>query len=193
MESRKVGEHSVEIHYVDKDNEWFVGREWARGLQHSGKIYILKEYRNDKAILAHELKHAEQYFKYKDFNYRYTFDRDFRYKMELEAYGETIKSKEYTSKRQVRWIADALVKYYGAPKSHDDIVNDLSKFLSVKKEKAKKSKALIFLIVALVVVLFMAYGLSKKEEVVQISPKKARELKDSKGDFMPKLFEGRSG
>ena len=88
-------------------------------------IKIRGKYRGDKGLLAHEIKHVEQYNKSLFHNILYTFVRSYRYKCELEAYTEQIKEYKYTSITQAFWIVDALANKYDLLYAYDDILYEV--------------------------------------------------------------------
>lgn len=76
------------------------------------KIIIRPKYINDKGILAHEVKHVEQYKKDWFFCLKYKYSKIYRLNSELEAYTEQMKIYKYKDITQCSWIIDALVNKY---------------------------------------------------------------------------------
>lgn len=76
------------------------------------KIIIRPKYKDDKGILAHELKHVEQYKKDWLFLLKYKYSKEYRFKCELEAYKEQIKLYKYKDIKECSWLVDALVNKY---------------------------------------------------------------------------------
>lgn len=76
------------------------------------KIIIRPKFLEDKGILAHELKHVEQYKKDWFFCFKYKYSKMYRLNSELEAYAEQIKIYKYKEITQCAWIIDALGNKY---------------------------------------------------------------------------------
>jgi len=111
----------VKIKYVDKLPNEFAGKFY--GIPFFPVIKILKEYKEDKGLLEHELTHYKQYKRtLMFFELLYSF-KYFRLKFEVEAY-----------KKQLEYCPDNLKEY---------CLDKFAEFISTKyklnisKEKAK--------------------------------------------------------
>lgn len=100
----------------------------------SPKITIRPKFLEDKGILAHELKHVEQYKKDWFFCIKYKYSKSYRLKAELEAYKEQIKIYKYKEIKECGWLIDALVNKYnlGMPvrfiiKKVEEILEEINK------------------------------------------------------------------
>lgn len=92
-------------------------------------IIIRPKYIEDKGILNHELKHAEQFKNNKFHALRYKFSRDYRLACELEAYTEQIKEYGYKDIDQCSWIIDALVTKYDLRVTVTFVIKEIGKIL----------------------------------------------------------------
>ena len=146
----------IPIEYTDS-----ISPSWAWGVQNSGKIKIKPKYKNRKSILMHELKHAEQFYRYGgisgNFNELYANNSEMRYKFEIEAYGETIKANKYKNRKGIEWIADTLIKNYAVPstKTKEVILDDLEQFL-IKEPKKSKDYSFVYGFLTI----FLIFGLA---------------------------------
>lgn len=93
------------------------------------KINILSKYIDDKGILNHELKHAEQYKDNMFHILKYKFSKDYRLESELEAYKEQVKEYGYTDISECTWIIKALVSKYDLGLDETTITNRVQKLL----------------------------------------------------------------
>lgn len=96
------------------------------------KIVIRPKYINDKGLLAHELKHCEQYTKSLFHALKYAVVKSYRYKCELEAYTEQIKAYRYTSLKQCEWIVEALMTKYRLKVERSKVELDIGALLISK-------------------------------------------------------------
>lgn len=102
------------------------------------EIVILSKYKNDKGILKHEIKHAEQYANNFFHSIKLYFSRTYRYKAELEAYTEQIKEYNYTNPSQTDWIIEALFSKYNLSislrKITEDVITIFNSIIDSKKQ-----------------------------------------------------------
>lgn len=94
------------------------------------KIVIRPKYENDNGILAHELKHCEQYSKHFFHAIKYNLIASYKYKCELEAYTEQIRAYGYTELSQCSWIVDALMFKYSLNLKRSSVELDILKILN---------------------------------------------------------------
>lgn len=85
-------------------------------------IKIRPEYKEDVGLL----NHVEQFNEYWFYNIRYDLSKEFRYKMELEAYAEQVRTYEYRYLSQCMWIVEALYGKYQLYIPRERIMTDIS-------------------------------------------------------------------
>jgi len=96
------------------------------------EIIIRPKYKDDKGILKHEIKHAEQYGKVFFHGLLIMFSGEYRYKCELEAYTEQIKEYKYKSVKDCSWIIDALATKYNLNIGKAKIALDIIKLYETR-------------------------------------------------------------
>ena len=89
------------------------------------QIVIRNKYREDKGLLAHELKHVKQYHNNFLHALMYKHSKSYRYKCELKAYTQQIEIYKYTKLLQANWIVYALVNKYSLDISEKNIIEDI--------------------------------------------------------------------
>lgn len=94
-------------------------------------IKIRPEYKEDVGLLNHEIKHVEQFNKYWFYNIMYDLSKEFRYRMELEAYLEQVRTYEYKYLSQCWWIVEALCNKYNLNVNQDKVIKDIENILSL--------------------------------------------------------------
>jgi len=96
-------------------------------------IKLRPNYKTDGGILAHELKHEEQYKRTFFHALLYKYSRKYRYRSELEAYTEQIREYGYTNIIQAQWIVKALTNKYNLKKQAFYIHEDVEKIIKQNK------------------------------------------------------------
>lgn len=119
------------IEYTDGIPVGFGGKMFSPSLvlKWIGKPCVIKirpEYKEDVGLLNHEIKHVEQFNTYWFYNIRYDLSKAFRYKMELEAYTEQVRTYEYKYLSQCMWIVEALYGKYQLDIPKERIITDIS-------------------------------------------------------------------
>lgn len=97
-------------------------------------IIIRAKYVEDKGILNHELKHAEQFKNNMFHSLRYKYNRRYRLTCELEAYAAQIKTYGYKDINQCSWIIDALVNKYDLRITVTFVVKQIERILKEVKD-----------------------------------------------------------
>lgn len=92
-------------------------------------IKIHPKHKTDGWILAHELKHEEQYKRTFFHALLYKYSRNYRYKAELEAYTEQIREYGYTNIINALWIVKSLTDKYNLKKQAFYIHQDVEKII----------------------------------------------------------------
>jgi hypothetical protein len=93
------------------------------------KIIIRPKYKDNLGLLKHEIKHAEQYHISFFHELKYELSKKYRYKCELEAYKEQMKTYNYTSIKECEWIVKTLLNKYDLGVSKSDIEKDLKRII----------------------------------------------------------------
>ena len=100
------------------------------------KIIIQPHLENDKALLQHELTHVDQYNDYFCFHFRYNVSKEFRFKMEAEAFAAQLKKTEKDNRlKKLNTYSNELSTKYNINKSFEECRNLIMKFYGGKNDQ----------------------------------------------------------
>jgi len=102
-------------------------KEGSAGQATAFFVKIRPSHKGDKGLLVHELTHVRQFYRlFVVHSLLYKLSKRYRYKSELEAYVNQIKTyKEEGQEVDILYFADRLSKMYDLPYSKEEIYDKL--------------------------------------------------------------------
>jgi len=90
-------------------------------------IIIQPHLEKDKGLLAHELTHVDQWYQYRCFSLRYKYCKNFRFKMETEAFANQLKvdgGRKFLDK----YVGELVSGRYGINQTKEECLSSINKF-----------------------------------------------------------------